>query len=104
MLHLVGMICPYRLARPAMTVAVWTQAMEPLYEQLAQDHAGNTHLRIAKFQADLDRDFSSQQFGLKSFPTIVFLPKNSSAIIKYPSERRDSATMSLWLQSVASSV
>ena len=78
--------------------------MEPAYEQLAADHAGNADLRIAKFQADLDRDFSSGEFGLRTFPTIVLLPKNSSSVIKFPSERRDVHTMSLWLRSTASSV
>ena len=78
------------------------QAMEASYEQVAADFAQSSSLRIAKFQADVEREFSTEQFGLKTFPTIVLLPKNSSNYIKYPSERRDVKTLSLWLKNVVS--
>ena len=78
------------------------QAMEPSFEQLAADHAANANLRIAKFQADDEREFATSELGLKTFPTIVFLPKNSNTYIKYPSELRDVHTLSLWLRNVAS--
>lgn len=79
--------------------------MEPFFEQLAEDHAGHSNLRIAKFQADTEdaRPFAEAELGLKTFPTIVLLPKNGAGYIKYPSERRDPTTMSLWLQTVVSS-
>jgi len=79
------------------------QAMEPAYQALAELHQ-SSHVTIAKYQADADRDFSSSRFGLQSFPTIVFLPKNGSAQIKYPSERRDLETLDMWLTSVAGKV
>ena len=68
--------------------------------QVAKDVAG-PNLRVAKFQADIEREFSEQRFGLQSFPTISFLPKGSQQIIKYPSERRDPGTLELWLKSMA---
>ncbi len=55
------------------------QAMEGSYTQLAEDLAGS-HVRIAKFQADIDREFAQERFGLKTFPTIVFLPKTGSQV------------------------
>ena len=81
------------------------QAMEASYEQLAQEHAGHPSLSIAKFQADDEdeRAFASSELGLKTFPTIVLLPRGGASYIKYPSERRDVGTLSLWLRSVVSS-
>ena len=76
--------------------------MELAYEQVAKDVSG-PNLRVAKFQADIERDFAEQRFGLKSFPTISFLPHGSTQIIKYPSERRDPHTLELWLKSMAGS-
>ncbi|KAK9808508.1 hypothetical protein WJX73_002967 [Symbiochloris irregularis] len=80
----------------------FSQAMEPSYEQLAAE-IGND-LRIAKFQADTDdaRPFASSELGLKTFPTIVLLPKSGGPYIKYGSERRDVQTLKMWLRTVAS--
>lgn len=74
--------------------------MEEQYTLLAERHTGSD-VRIAKFQADVDRDFAQTRFGLQTFPTIVLLPKSSSGYIKYPSERRDVDTLTLWLSSLA---
>jgi adenylyl-sulfate reductase (glutathione) len=40
-------------------------------------------------------------FGLKTFPTLVMLPKAGGAPIRYPSDRRDVDTMRMWVKSVA---
>ena len=72
--------------------------MEEQYSKLAESQ-GNK-LRVAKFQADVDRDFAQSKFGLQTFPTIVLLPKDSKAIIKYPSEQRDVETWNMWLSSI----
>jgi hypothetical protein len=48
--------------------------MEGSYNELAEQLQGS-HVRVAKFQADVDRDFAQERFGLKTFPTIVMLPK-----------------------------
>lgn len=77
---------------------VMIQAMEEEYTKLAESHGSK--VQIAKFQADVDRDFAQNTFGLQTFPTIVLLPKSTSSIIKYPSERRDVETWSMWLSSI----
>lgn len=74
--------------------------MEDSYSELAQE-VDTSRVRVAKFQADLDREFSAEKFGLKSFPTIVFMPKSSNQVIKYPSERRDVDTLKMWINSMA---
>lgn len=75
--------------------------MEPDYSELAQQMSGSS-VRVAKYQADTDRDFAADKFGLKTFPTLVMLPK-SGKMIKYPSERRDVDTMKMWVKSVTGS-
>ena len=79
--------------------------MEASFEQLAAEHAHNGGLRIAKFQADTEdaRPFATTELGLKTFPTIVLLPKNGGKYVKFPSERRDVGTLAMWLRTVASS-
>lgn len=74
--------------------------MEEQYTQLAERRTGSG-VRIAKFQADVERDFAQSSFGLQTFPTIVLLPKGSDSYIKYPSERRDADTLDLWLNTLA---
>lgn len=76
------------------------QAMEELYSELARRYAGS-HVRVAKFQADIERDFSSEKFGLRTFPTIVILPAGQAGYIKYPSETRDADTLDMWVRTVA---
>ena len=79
-----------------------TQGMEASFNELADRYAASgSHVQIAKFQADVDREFSQQNFGLQTFPTIVMLPKSRKGYIKYPSERRDADTLDLWIKSVA---
>ena len=73
--------------------------MEASYESLAEKHRGSS-LQVAKFQADVDREFAESRLGLKTFPTIVLLPKGSSNYIKYPSERRDVDSLDMWLSSL----
>lgn len=73
--------------------------MEASYTSLAERHQ-NSSLRVAKFQADTDREFSEKRLGLKTFPTIVLMPKHSSTYIKYQSERRDVETLDMWVASL----
>lgn len=98
--------------------APWCQyckALEPSYEALAKEMEGSG-VSVAKFQADVERcvavwvarcnstivvkyrDFAAGEFGLKTFPTLVLLPQQSEAVIKYPSERRDVETLRMWLK------
>jgi adenylyl-sulfate reductase (glutathione) len=74
--------------------------MEASYGALAESLAG-THVRVAKFRADTARDFASETFGLRTFPTIVMLPKAKPGHITYPSERRDADTLGMWVSAVA---
>lgn len=76
------------------------QGMEESYGALAEDLKGS-NVRVAKFQADIEREFSEKEFGLKTFPTIVFLPKDKPGYIRYPSERRDTDTLKMWLTTMA---
>lgn len=82
--------------------AIAAQAMEESYSSLAQKHNGDS-LKVAKFQADVDREIAETRLGLRTFPTIVLLPKGSSAYIKYPSERRDVDTLDMWVTSLLGS-
>lgn len=78
------------------------QGMEESYNQLAAE-LRNSSVRVAKFQADIEREFAAEKFGLKTFPTIIMLPKKGGAgtFVKYPSERRDSETMGMWVRALA---
>jgi adenylyl-sulfate reductase (glutathione) len=78
----------------------FSQAMEGSYDELAQQLQGS-HVRVAKFQADTDREFAQERFGLKTFPTIVMLPKATNQVVRYPSERRDVDSLKMWVKSVA---
>ena len=51
------------------------QGLEPDYDTVAQE-GGGAGLRVAKYNADVDREYS-ESLGLKTFPTIIFLPKGS---------------------------
>jgi adenylyl-sulfate reductase (glutathione) len=80
------------------------KAMEPSYEELASILANNgSPVRVAKFQADIERVFAAEKFGLKTFPTIVMLPKSGGRgkFIKYPSERRDTETLFMWMRAMS---
>jgi adenylyl-sulfate reductase (glutathione) len=75
--------------------------MEANYEALAQQLAGS-HVRVAKYQADVDKEWATLALGLTTFPTIVMLPKaKSSGFIKYPSERRDVESLAMWVKTLA---
>lgn len=79
----------------------YSQAMEESYVDLAKRYQGSEHVRIAKFQADTDREFAGK-LGLKTFPTIVMLPKfSSSGVVKYPTERRDTDSLDMWVRTIA---
>lgn len=75
--------------------------MEDSYTELAKRYTNSGHVRIAKFQADTEREFASEKFGLKTFPTLVLMPKSqSSGAIKYPTERRDTDSLQMWLNAM----
>lgn len=74
--------------------------MEKAYEELAEQYKGS-HVEVAKFRADTERDFSATEFGLQTFPTLVLLPQASTAVIRYPSETRDTATLGMWVAALA---
>lgn len=64
-------------------------------------------LQVASFRADgPERAFAQQEFGLKSFPTIVLFPRRaqssrSRAFVTYPSERRDPASLLAFVSAIA---
>ncbi|GAB4818447.1 hypothetical protein N2152v2_005493 [Parachlorella kessleri] len=76
------------------------KGLEPDYAELAERFAGSS-VRVAKFQADVEREFAAEAFGLKTFPTIVLLPKSQPGqVIRYPTERRDADTMAMWVKTL----
>jgi len=85
-----------RRRRPTRAHALAVQAMEASFEALAQRYAGSATLRVAKFQADVEREFSAAEFGLKTFPTLYMLPAGRPGFVRYPSERRDTDTLDMW--------
>jgi adenylyl-sulfate reductase (glutathione) len=74
--------------------------MEESYQELAESYR-NSHVDVAKFRADTERDFSAAEFGLQTFPTLVMLPRSSAAVIRYPSETRDAKTLDMWVTALA---
>jgi adenylyl-sulfate reductase (glutathione) len=58
--------------------------------------------QVAKYQADIDREFCKEHLLLKSFPTIILLPKSGAPPIKFPSERRTVDAMRMWVKTLAS--
>lgn len=79
------------------------QAMEESYETVAADLQSNSNVRVAKFQADIERDFAAEKFGLKTFPHVAMLPKANKSVVKFDSERRDVSTLSMFIKAMASS-
>ena len=81
------------------------QAMEESYETVAANLRSNPNLRVAKFQADIERDFAADKFGLKTFPHVAMLPKGgkSGESIKFDTERRDVSTLTMFIKAMASS-
>mmetsp|Transcript_31383 Transcript_31383/g.80089 ORF Transcript_31383/g.80089 Transcript_31383/m.80089 type:complete len:416 (-) Transcript_31383:289-1536(-) len=87
----------------AVLYAPWCQfcqALEPNFAALADSLAGS-NVAVAKYQADIDREFSNANLGLKTFPTIVYFPKGRTGFVKFPSERRDPETLRMWVNTVA---
>lgn len=67
----------------------FSQAMNDSYNALADKLAGSDVV-IGKFNADGDQKaYAKENLQLQSYPTVLFFPKNSSEIIKYPSENRE---------------
>lgn len=67
----------------------FSQAMSDNYNAVADKLAGS-NVVVAKFNADGDQKaYAKENLKLQSYPTVLFFPKKSSQIIKYPSENRE---------------
>lgn len=77
------------------------QAMEAAYDEVGRQLAGSD-VRVGKFQADREhKEFCKERLQLRSFPTILFLPRGSSrAVVKRVSERRDVASLLTWVKAL----
>jgi adenylyl-sulfate reductase (glutathione) len=76
------------------------QALEPDFAAFAAAEGGAaSSLRVAKYQADVDREYS-ETLGLKTYPTIIFLPKGSDKVVKYGSDRRTVESLSMWARAL----
>lgn len=89
--------------------APWCQyckAMEENYEILAEKMKDIDTLRVAKFQADVERDFAADRFGLQTFPRIVMLPQagRPGESIAFGSERRDPDTLQMWIKTLSTNM
>ncbi|CAN6557840.1 unnamed protein product [Malus baccata var. baccata] len=63
------------------------------YVELAENLAG-TWVKVGKLRADGEhKEYAQRELKLGSFPTILFFPKHSSKPFKYPSEKRDVASL-----------
>jgi adenylyl-sulfate reductase (glutathione) len=75
------------------------QAMEPSFNEVA-DILVNSPITVAKFNADGDqKEFAKERLQLKSYPTILFLPKETDVVVKYNSERRDVQSLLAFVKS-----
>jgi adenylyl-sulfate reductase (glutathione) len=76
----------------AVLYAPWcsfSQAMNDSYNAFADKLAGS-NVVVGKFNADgAQKAYAKENLQLKSYPTVLFFPKNSTQIIKYPSENRE---------------
>jgi len=95
-----GMISLKDAGKPAVAVvyAPWCQfcqAMEDNYESLAEELAGS--FDVVKFRGDEEREFVSENFDVKSFPTI--LVNKGGKMTKYDSEDRDVAALKAFAES-----
>jgi len=82
----------------AVVYAPWCQfcqAMETEYEGLAKELSGS--FEVVKFRGDEEREFVSENFDVKSFPTIVAL--KDGKMIKYDSEERTVEAMKKFAES-----
>lgn len=76
------------------------QGMEEAYDALAAEMKGGS-VTVAKYRGDEDKAYVQANLQTETFPTIVMLPKNSDKVIKFPSERRDTETLGLWVKSLS---
>ncbi|XP_042037629.1 5'-adenylylsulfate reductase 1, chloroplastic-like [Salvia splendens] len=78
----------------------YCRAMEGSYVELAEALAGSG-VKVAKFRADgEEKAFAQEKLQLGTFPTIVFFPKRSLRPIKYPSENRDVASLTAFVNAL----
>jgi adenylyl-sulfate reductase (glutathione) len=54
------------------------KGLEEDYKTVAMD-IGGKRMRVAKYNADADREYS-ESLGLQTFPTLIFLPKNTDKV------------------------
>ncbi|BBN20068.1 phosphoadenosine phosphosulfate reductase [Marchantia polymorpha subsp. ruderalis] len=67
----------------------YSQAMDEAFNQVA-DTLEHSPVLVGKFRADGDQKaYAQQNLQLVTFPTILFFPRGTRAVVKYPSERRD---------------
>lgn len=80
----------------------YSQAMEQAYEELAARYANHPRVRVAAFRADEaeHRPFAEKELGLKTFPTVVMLPRGSKRAVKYDSEARDVESLEMFLRAL----
>ena len=82
-------------------MSYWSQAMEQSYSELAKRYQGS-HVQVAKFQADVDRDFAAlRSWASGPSPPLWPCPRGMQGYIKYPSETRDADTLDMWVKTVA---
>ncbi|CAM6084185.1 unnamed protein product [Calypogeia fissa] len=77
----------------------FSQVMEPSFT-VVSDILKESPITVAKFNADGDQKaFAKERLQLKSYPTILFLPKGTDVVVKYPSERRNVESLLAFVKS-----
>ncbi|EPS73750.1 adenylyl-sulfate reductase, partial [Genlisea aurea] len=76
------------------------QAMEGSYLEVGRELVGRG-VKVGKFRADgEEKGFAQKELQLGSYPTLLFFPKHSARPIKYPSEKRDVASLMAFVKAL----
>ncbi|KAJ3551938.1 hypothetical protein NM688_g4423 [Phlebia brevispora] len=72
------------------------KALKPTYEKVANDFANEPNCLVVNIDADAQKNHElAQKYGVQSFPTIMFFPKDQKdEPIKYTEERSEEAFVS----------
>jgi len=62
------------------------KSLAPIYDKLSSVYKPDTHVVIAKVDADKHKDLATK-YGVTGYPTLIFFPKNDKAGVKYEAGR-----------------
>lgn len=62
------------------------KSLAPIYDKLANVYKPDSHVVIAKVDADKHKELATK-YGVSGYPTLIFFPKSDKAGVKYESGR-----------------